>query len=134
MERRTEQGGRRETDYCSQHCFVVKQYEELKAVHKEDKKSSDERLKAAAPLWSVLVLITIVAGSVAYTFQTSASISREIAEKMGAANSSIQSSLYDIKKDLEVAKSRQSDIKVLLEKHIQKYESMSPNAANRRDN
>jgi hypothetical protein len=124
-DRRKMTDGRRVSDKCSEHCFYVKQLEELKITHKEDQKTNENRLKGAAPLWSVLVLITLVAGSVAYTFKTASSISRDIADRMGSSNAMIQTSLFEIKRDLEVAKSRQSDIKVLLEKHIQKYESMN---------
>jgi hypothetical protein len=125
VERRNMATGRRETDQCSQHCFYVKELEELKAAHKEDQKETENKMKGAAPLWSVLVLITLVAGSVAYTFKTSAVLSKDLAERVGSSNAMIQTSLYEIKKDLEIAKAKQSDIKVLLERHIQKYESIN---------
>ena len=131
IERRMEEGGRRISDTCSQHCVLVRQWEdkisEIKLSHaisrKEDQKESEDRLKGAAPLWSVLVLITLVAGSLAYTFNTTAKLQTDIVEKMGASNSAIQATLYEIKKDLEVGKQRQENIKELLQDHINKFES-----------
>lgn len=127
IDRRDRDSGRRSSDTCALHCEIIRKFEEkileLKSDHKEDQKETNDKLRGSAPLWAVLVLITLVAGSVAYTFQTSASLHRDVAERMGTANASIQSSLYEIKKDLEIAKSRQADIKSLIEEHIKKYES-----------
>jgi len=127
VDRRINESGRRTGDTCSQHCALVRQWEEkiseLKNDHKDDQKETNARLKGSAPLWTVLVLITLVAGSVAYTFQTSANMHRDMADRMGTSNAAIQLSLFEIKKDLEIAKSRQADIRVLIEKHMSKLES-----------
>jgi hypothetical protein len=124
-ERRTGASGRRSGDTCSQHCILVKQWEDQKLQHKEDQKDTEDRLKSAAPLWAVIILCGLVASSIAYTFKTSAEIQEKISEKMWLANNAVTVSLTKIQTDLAIFETRQRQVMSLLERHISKFETVN---------
>lgn len=133
VDRRAIDKGRREDDHCVDHCYMVRLLDD----HLKDTK---DNAKNIAPMWAMRVLIGLVVVSTAYTFLTSANLSekftdrimqgnKEISEKISSNNKMIQTALQAIQKetasikvDLAVAKSRQADIKILLESHMVKTE------------
>lgn len=133
VNRRAVDKGRREEDHCIDHCYMVRLLDD----HLKDAK---DNAKNIAPMWAMRVLIGLVVVSTAYTFLTSANLSekftdritqgnKDISEKISNNNQIIQDALHaiqtetaSIKVDLAVAKSRQSDIKTLLESHMVKTE------------
>lgn len=124
-ERRTGSSGRRSGDTCSQHCILVKQWEDQKAQHKEDQKDTEAKLKTAAPLWAVIILCGLVASSIAYTFKTSAEIQEKITDKMILANNAVTISLSKIQTDMAIFETRQKQIMGLLERHISRFENFN---------
>ena len=117
-ERRKLTGGRREFDQCLEHCVFVKQWEDLRAMVKENTDKSERKLASAAPLWSVLVLIGLIVGSVAYTFRESAAVRADFADKIVIANTEIRASLQQIQIDLAVFQNNQSQILKKIEGHF----------------
>lgn len=143
-ERRSGSGGRRTNDTCAEHCFYVQEWKDLKTQHREDEKQrdkekeeTDKKIDSKSPLALVIALIATVALctilSMGYTFKTSAAIQtdmaqifagiqKEFTERLVAQNQIVVQKLMKIGTDLEVAKTRQVDIKSLLQTHIDKYE------------
>lgn len=119
-ERRDLSSGRRASDTCSQHCFLVQQWEEQKTLHKEDARIFDKKLKGSAPLWAVLVLIGLVATSVVYTFQTSNGIRLVFNEKITKSNSEITTAVNGMATEMAIISLKQQQVIRLLEKHIDK--------------
>ena len=110
--------GRRVTDQCSAHCYFAKQWEETKTALKDHDNESKRKLAAAAPLWSVILLVTIVIGSALYTFQTAANITEKVNDRMIIADRDIKASLQDIKVDIAVFSSTQKEILRRINTHM----------------
>lgn len=140
VERRENDTGRRETDVCGEHCFYVKKLDEAAAAHKSDKIMQDQinmkyqdALSSKAPLSLVVSLIATVALctilSVGYTWKATTVVQKEMSESISnfqkeiyqqtsAQNTMVSASLLEIQTGLAVAKSRQEDIKKLIENHM----------------
>ena len=138
-ERRRAEGGRREGDTCSEHCFYVAEWNELRSARKEDIEHQERKneafqksLNGKSPLILVIALIaTVVLTTImntGYTFRTStlmakdfadtiAKVQKDFSEKLSNQSQLIVTQLYKINTDLEVAKARQNDIKALIIEH-----------------
>ena len=121
VERRRSEAGRRSGDTCSQHCILVKQWEDQKLQHKEDTKEMTDRLKASAPLWSVIILCGLIVSSVVYTFKTSNEIQVTFSDRMTEQTSEVKNAVSKLSTEMAIFSLKQQQVIRILERHIDTF-------------